>query len=213
MGRLPAAGTLRVSSIAAALVFAVALLFTACHHLEYVSVLPLDEAGFSYSSIQQLRQLDISKAEVAELVTARNGHVSEETCVELLRIARGHKEPFTGGEAVAALHAAGIADADILELDRLRQLGIWAGEAQAIRLAGISGRVIVARARRRGAGEPIPSGASLAHMKDAGVGEATLYELVNRGVTDADAEVIAKGRKKRGATDEQVLRDFPPAKQ
>jgi hypothetical protein len=99
----------------------------------------------------------------------------------------------------------------VLDLARARQLGMWAGEALAIRLTGVSDRVIVALARRRAAGQSIPTGASLAHMRDAGIGEPTMYELVaNRGITDQDAKAIAQGRKRRGATDEIILRDYPP---
>ena len=54
---------------------------------------PLDDAGFRYSSIQQLQQLDVTKAEVAELAKAAKGGVAEATCVDLVRVARGQK-PF-----------------------------------------------------------------------------------------------------------------------
>jgi len=195
--------------LACALLLGLAFAPAACRHFEYVSTKPLDDAGFSFSSIQQIEQLEPTKEEVAELVTAARGGVSESACVDLVRIARGQKRHFAEGDAVAALHAASIADPTILELARLRQVTSWSGEAQAIRLTGISDRVIVAVAQRRAASQPVPAGASLAHMKDAGVSEETLVELVSRGITDTDAESIV-WRKKRGWKDEQILHDFPP---
>ncbi len=70
-------------------------------------------------------------------------------------------------------------------------------------------RVIVSVAQRRAAGQPVPSGASLARMKDAGVSESTLLELLSRGLSDTDAARVVF-EKKHGWKDEQVLHDFPP---
>ncbi len=192
-----------------ALLLGAAIAPAACVRFKHVDLKPLDEAGFSYSSLQQIEQLDPTKEEVAELAKAAHGGVSESLCVQLLQVARGHKSHFAEGEPVAALHAAGISDPSIVELARLRQIESWSGEAQAIRLTGTSDRVILAVAGRRAAGLPVPSGASLAHLKDAGVSEATVLELLNRGITDSDAESIV-WRKKRRWTDEQILRDYPP---
>jgi hypothetical protein len=191
-----------------ALPLVVALAPAACRRLEYVSMRPLDDAGFSYSSVKQIEELEPTKAEVEELVKAFKGGMSEAACVDLVRVAHGQKTHFAQGEAVTALHAAGFSDPTIVELARLRQIESWAGEAQAIRLTGTSEPVIIAVAQRRAAGQPVPSGASLARMKDAGLSEATILELVSHGITDSDAESIVF-RKKRGWKDEQILRDYP----
>ena len=195
--------------LSCAVLVAAALAAPACRQLEYVSMRPLDDAGFRYSSIQQLQQLDVTKAEVAELAKAAKGGVAEATCVDLVRVARGQKTHFAEGDGAASLHAAGIADETIVELARLRQIAPWVGEAEAIRLTGTSDRVIVAVAQRRAAGQPVPSGASLARMKDAGVSEATVVELINRGLTDSGAATV-EFQKKHRWTDEQILHDFPP---
>jgi len=196
---------------AAALCFALGAVLstTACRQFQYVSMRPLDEIGFRYSTIQQLEKLDMTSAEVAELVKAAKGGVKEETCILLIHVARARQARFAEGEQAAALHAAGLADPAIVELAQLRQLASWSGEAGAIRLTGTSDRVIVAVARRRAAGEPAPTGPLLARMKDAGVAEPTVLELVERGISDSDAASVA-AVKKRGWTDEQILHDFPP---
>jgi hypothetical protein len=194
-------------ALAAALLMA--LCFSGCSRFEYVSTRPLDEAGFGYSAIQDLRALDLNGPEVAELVKTKRAGISDESCVELLRVAHGRRQRFTSGAGVAQLRSAGLGDAAIVELVRLGQLGTWTGDSEAIRLAGISDRVVLAVARRRAAGKPALSGASLTHMKNAGVGEPALYELAIRGITDADAKDIARGRVKRGVTDAVVLRAYP----
>ena len=196
-------------SLVLPLALAAAMGATACHKLEYVSLHPLEEAGFHYNAVHQLEGLDLTKPEVDELVKALQGGVDDETCVQLIRVVRGQKTRFAEGDAAASLHAAGIADATILELAQLRQLGPWHGEAGAIRLTGTSDRVILAVAKRRAAGQPAPSGASLAKMKDAGASEATIIELVQNGINDDDAASI-EFRKKKGWKDEQILRDYPP---
>jgi hypothetical protein len=199
----------RLRLLSGALLLATALAPAACRHLEYVSLRPLEEAGFHYNAVHQLEQLDLTKPEVDELVKAVKGGVNDETCVLLIRVARGQKTRFAEGDAAASAHAAGIADPTIVELAQLRQLGPWAGEAGAIRLTGNSDRVIVVVAKRRAAGQPVPSGASLARMKDAGVSEATIIELVQNGINEEDATAIAF-RKKKGWKDEQILHDFSP---
>ena len=186
-----------------------ALFLAACHSIEYVSMHPLEEAGVHYSYIKQFEALDMNNAEVAEVVKAVKGGVGEATCVLLVQTARGQKARFAEGDAAAAVHAAGLADPTIVELAELRQLGAWSGEAAAIRLTGTSDRVIVAVAKERAAGKPAPSGASLARMKDAGVSEATIIELVGRGLSDTDADSVV-WRKKKGWKDEQILKEFPP---
>lgn len=191
------------------LLLAAACAAPACQRFEYVSMKPLDDAGFSYSSEKLIQELDPTKEEVAEVVKAWKGGLSEPACVDLVRIARGQKGHFAQGEAVAGLHAANISDPTILELARLRQIESWGGEALAIRLTGTSERVIVAVAQGRAAGRPTPSGALLARMKDAGISEATIIELVSRGLSDTDAD-SAVWRKKHGWKDEQILHDLAP---
>ena len=179
-----------------------------CKRFEYVSTRPLDDAGFSYSIIETLRGLDINKAEVIELVRAKAGGISEQTCIDLVRVVRSRKQRFTVGAEVAQLRSAGVGDQALVELMRLDQLGPWTGEAEAIRLAGISDRVVLAVARRRAEGKPALSGASLTKMKNAGLSEPTIYELTVRGITDGEAEDLAARRYKGGFSEADVLRSY-----
>ncbi len=145
-----------------------------------------------FNSIEELRKLQISDAEVAELAKARQAGVSDETCIQLVRLARSRGEPLASGDAVANLRRVNVSEPAVLELARMDQLGLWSGEAQAMRLAGLSDRVILAVARRRAAGQPALSGSSLTQLKNSGMSETELLSLIDKGATDQQAsEMVA----------------------
>ena len=76
-----------------------------------------------------------------------------------------------------------------------------------MRLAGLSDAILLEVARHRAANQPVLAGASLANLKNAGVRELTLLELVRRGVPDSQAAAIIAFRR-HGATDAQIISHF-----
>jgi hypothetical protein len=98
----------------------------------------------------------------------------------------------------------GVSEDTVLELAKLNQLGLGAGELQAIKLASLSDGVILEVARHRSEGKPVLAGASLAALRNAGVRESTLLELARRGVPDSQADDIVAMRR-HGASDAQIL--------
>ena len=172
----------------------------ACGRVRRVDMGELEKAGMSYTRIEELRKMDVTESEVAEVVKVRQSGVSDATCVEVVRIFRGRAaEPakiFSAGDRSAGLRRAGMREAAILELARLDQLGIWAGEARAIRLAGISDEVILELARRRAAGQPTLSGPTLTQLRNAGMDNPALLELVRDGITDEAAEKFLSARRR-----------------
>jgi hypothetical protein len=197
--------------LARALLFAFALVLlcvAGCHRVMPTNTIPLDQSGLSFSSIQSLKSLNINDAEVAEIVKAKQGGLSDDGCIALVRLAHSRNEKFHTGDDVAQLLGASMAESTVLELAKLNQIGLWTGEAQAMRLAGLSDEIILEAAHRRAAGEPVLSGASLANFKNAGMGEGTLLQLVRRGVADSEAPEIIRLRR-RGWSDAQILRRYP----
>lgn len=189
--------------------FALAFLFVAgCHRVMPTNTIPLDQSGLSFSAIQSLKSLNINDAEVAEIVKAKQAGLSDDGCVALVRLAHSRNEKFHTGDDVAQLLGAGMAESTVIELAKLNQIGLWTGEAQAMRLAGLSDEIILEAAHRRAAGEPVLSGASLANFKNAGMSEGTLLQLVRRGVADSEAPEIIRLRR-RGWSDVQILRRYP----
>jgi hypothetical protein len=170
-----------------------------CKKIVALDTKPLDQAGMWFESIKQLRDLEITQAEIGQVARAREAGVSDAGCIELVKLARGQHQPFADGEAVASLRRAGVSEPTILELARINQLSSWSGEAMAMRLVGMPDDLLLAVAQRRAAGQPIPSGAALSRLKSTGLTDAQLLELVNRGTTDAQAEEIVAARQRAAA--------------
>ncbi len=159
----------------------------ACKRAEQTNTQPLDDAGMWFNSVSELRTLNVSNAEIGELAKTRQAGLSDPSCVELIKLARSRQQPFSGGQPIANLLSAGASEQTVLELARLNQLGLWAGEAQALRLAGLSDKVILAVAQRRSQGLPVLSGGKLAGLKNAGVSDSAIMDMVQKGITEEQA--------------------------
>jgi hypothetical protein len=167
---------------------------------------PLDEAGIGYSTIEALRALEVTDAEVTQVVKARRAGLRDASCLELVRLARSRGWPFHEGDAVAALTLVNFTEDEILELGRLNQLGLWVGEAQAMRFAAIEKGIVLSMARARAARRPVPSSAAMVKLKDAGFSDSEMLTIVERGTTDAEALSAAQGRQPRGTSKFRRLR-------
>jgi len=186
-------------------------LTASCKHVQPLDTKPLDGAGMDYSTIKQFQSLNVTAPEVAELSKARNAGFSDASCIAAYQISHSRGQVFNSGDAIAGLVGAGMHEQTILELDKLNQLGIGAGELEAMHLAGLSDAVILQVARHRADGKPEFSGASLAGMKNAGLREATILELASRGIPDSQAAAIITARR-HGAKDADILRRFTGSK-
>jgi hypothetical protein len=138
-------------------------------------------------SVPQLKTLNVSNAEIGELAKAHQAGLTDPSTVVLIQLARDHKTPFAEGDSVADLLNAGSSEATVLELARLNQLGAWAGEARAMRLAGLSDKIILAVAHRRSQGLSVLSGEKLGELKNTGVTDAMILEMIQKGDSDATA--------------------------
>jgi hypothetical protein len=147
-----------------------------------------------FSNVEQLRQLGVADSEVPQLISVRQAGVSDESCVEFVRIAHMRHQPFTDGQAIAGLINAGVDEKSVLELARLNQLGLWAGEALALRLSGLSDQVILTVARRRAASQPVLSSVKVSALKNAGLNEAQILADINSGTSDEQADKIIAAR-------------------
>jgi len=135
-------------------------------------------------SVPQLKTLNVSNAEVGELSKAHEAGLTDPSSVVLIKLARDHKLPFADGQSVADLLNAGSSEATVLELARLNQLGPWAGEARAMRLTGLSDKIILAVAKRRSQDLPVLSGEKLGELKNTGASDAVILEMIQKGDSD-----------------------------
>ena len=93
----------------------------------------------------------------------------------------------------AGMLGAGLKESSVLAIVRLDLLAEFAGEAQAMRLAGISDDVVLNIARRRAKGETVISGSRLAGLRNVGYSNVELVAALDRGITDKQAqEAIAR---------------------
>ena len=177
--------------VAATLVF---VFIAGCGNARHADMTPLDQGGMYFKGIDQLRQLKINDPEVQQLVAARAAGLDDASCIELVRIARAHQQPFAAGETVAELLGAGFRKDSILTLARLGQLESWAGEAQALHLSGLSDDVILSVARRRAAGQPVLSSRKIVDLQNAGLSQTELIAEIDRGLSDTAADDIIMRR-------------------
>ena len=178
-----------------------------CHRIQPAQLQPLYNSGMAYDAVTRLTALKITPSEVSQIAQARQSGFSDEGCVAVLQIYRSRNQAFNAGAAIAGLIGAGASESLVLKLAGLNQLGLGAGELEAMRLAGLSDDILLAVAQHHAAGRPVLSGASLAGLKNLGMGSRTLLELAERGVPDSRAAEIMKMRR-RGANDAQILRNF-----
>ena len=180
-----------------------------CQHVRYIDTKPLDQAGMEYSAIQQVKKLNPSDAEIAEVAKAKMGGLSDRACIELLEISRSQNRPADFADAADNLVQVGMTEDNILALARMKQLGVPSGELTAMKLTGLSDAVVMEVARRHAAGKQALSGVSLAHLKDAGFSQAGLFELVRRGVRDDQVPAIISLRHKKWS-EAEILKQYPP---
>jgi hypothetical protein len=188
---------------------AIALGAAGCKSIQPLDTKPLDGAGMSYNTISQLKALQITAPEVAQLSAARASGFSDASCLAVMNVYRSRRQPFDAGDDIAGLVRAQVSDQTIIELAKMDQLGLSSGELEAMRLAGLSDAILLEVARHRAANQPVLAGASLANLRNAGVRELTLLELARRGVPDSQASAILAFRR-RGATDAQIISHFAP---
>jgi len=197
----------RRSSFTAIFVFAVLMFQSACESLKPLETKPLDNAGMHYSAIKELKALHITAAEVGEIAKVRESGLTDADCVSLLQIFHGRRESFSAGDAVASLYQSGVSEGSVLALAGMDQLGLGYGELQAMHLAGLSDAIVLEVARHHASGIPALSGASLGTLRNLRIDNATLLELVRRGIPDSQAsEIIALRR--HGSSDAAILRHF-----
>ncbi len=184
------------------------LILTSCQSLKPLDTNALDQAGMSFATVQALRGMNITNAEVSQVATARQAGLSDEDCLTLVRLEHSRKQDFDFGATVAQFLRAGGSSSAIVQLEQIDQLRSWGGEAVAMRLAGLSDEIILEDAHRRAGNLPVLSGAALANFKNTGMREATLLQLVRRGVPDDESATIIALRH-RGWSDAMILRRYP----
>lgn len=154
------------------------------------------EAGFYSGTIEELKKLNASDAEVAELVKLKNAGVSEDTMVGLVRIAHEHQHSFMNTEAVRNLAGANFSDARILQIAQTDKLDSIGGDAVMLHVIGLSDPTVQMLLDRRLRGTPTLSINAIAELKNTGLSEKDIVYRIQNGMTDSQAMAEASARKK-----------------
>jgi len=159
-----------------------------CHQHPLTDYRPLDQAGMWSSGLEQLKTLNTSDSEVAQLVKAKQAKLSDDTCVALVAAAHEKRHPFVSGDATANLANAGYPEAEILEIARADKLDSISGDAVTLRLIGLSDNFVQMVLRRRLEGRRTLSSPEIARLRNTGLTEKQILERINSGMTDAQAD-------------------------
>lgn len=156
----------------------------------------LDQAGMWSSNIAELKKLDASDSEVAQLARLKQAGFSDDTCVALLAAAHNRQHPFISAESALSLAGAGFTEAAILEFGKADRLDSIMGDAVTLRLIGLSDATTQAILQRKIAGLPVLSSGEIARLKNTGLTEKQVLDRINQGMTDeqADREIEARKR-------------------
>jgi hypothetical protein len=182
-----------------------ALLFAGCQHHPETDYTALDQSGMWSSSLDELKKLHASDGEVAQLTKLKQAGASDELCLSLLKIARSHQHEFTSSESVMTLSRVGYSDDAILELAKSEQIDILSGEAVTLKLIGLSSPTVQTILRRRMQGLPTMTSAQIGRLKNTGMSEMQILDVVSEGLPPDQAEAYVT---KREATRNHANTDF-----
>src|SRR5882724_10745284 len=163
-------------------------LFVKRHQHPLTDYRPLDMAGMNSGTVEQLKKLNTSDVEVAQLVKLKQSNVTDDTCVALLSDARQHQHVFASADSTISLAGAGFTEAQILDIAGKDQLDTVSGEAVTLRLIGLSDATVQMLLKRHMDGQTTLSSGQISRLKNTGLTERQILERINQGMTDDAAE-------------------------
>src|SRR5258707_10923474 len=171
-----------------ALLLGVFILLAGCKKHILTDYRPLDQAGMWSSGLEQLKKLDTSDPEVAQLVKVKQARLSDDTCVALVAAAHERKHPFASGDSTANLAGAGYSEAQILDIARADQLDAISGDAVALHLIGLSDNFVQIVLQRRLQRQATIGTPQIARLKNTELSEKQILDKIKSGMTDAQAD-------------------------
>lgn len=174
-------------------------LLAGCHSHPLTDYRPLDKAGMWSSSMEELKKLNVSDAEIGQLVSLKRAGVTDDMCVSLVAAAHDHHHPFASATAAGNLNSAGFTDEQILAIARNDQLDSLSGDAVMLRLIGLADPTVELILERRLKGLPTISSAEIGRLKNTGLSEREIVARIQSGMSDAQADAEASAREKARA--------------
>ena len=147
---------------------------------------PLD-AMYS-STVDQLKKMKVTELEVIQLGKLKQAGASDELCLALYRIAHQHGHDFSSGDAAIQLSQAGYSDVQIQEMAESDQIDVLSGDAITLKLIGLSNSTVQEIIHRRVQGLPTMTSQQIGRVKNTGMSERQILDLVDSGLTGDDAD-------------------------
>jgi len=140
------------------------------------------------SDIEELKGMNVSDAEIAQVVKLKQAGISDDGCVELVNQAHVHKHLFTSADSAASMVGARFSESQVLELARADKLDAISLDAVTLKLIGLSDATVQIVLQRHLNGQPVMASAEISRLKNTGLTERQILERINAGETDAQAE-------------------------
>ena len=198
-------GSMRKSLVLLSLVgFALA----GCKAKPKIDYTALDQSGMWSTNLAQIKQMNVSSAEVGELTRLKRAGASDQLCLSLLKAARDHKHEFTSSDSVISLSSSGYSDAQILEMAQADKLDALSSDAVMLKLIGLSNSTVQIVIQRRELGLPTLTSAQIGRLKNTGESEKKILEVINQGLSDQQAETyIARLESTRNHSHTEFVRN------
>ena len=163
-------------------------LLAGCQKQPETDYSPLDQSGMFSTTLNTVKKMKLSNAEIAQLATLKKAGASDDFCLKMLQIARGHNHDFISGDSAVALSRAGYSDAQILEMAQADKVDALSDDAVMLKLMGLSNSTVQTVIQRREQGLPTLTSAQIGRLKNIGISEKRILEMVNDGLAGQQAE-------------------------
>jgi hypothetical protein len=170
------------------------LLLGGCRSHPLTDYRPLDQAGMFSSNIEDLKGLNLTNEEIAQVVKLKSAGITDDNCVELVRTAHTHQHLFLSAESASSLAGAGFSDQQILEIAHADKLDSVSIDAVTLKLIGLSDATVQMVLKRHLAGQPVMASAEISELKNTGLTERQIVERINSGETDEQAQKEIRAR-------------------
>jgi len=148
----------------------------------------LDQSGMFSTALSQVKEMKPSNGEIAQLAALKRAGAGDDLCLTLLRAARAHHHEFTSGDSAVQLSRAGYSDAQILEMAQADKVDSLSADAVMLKLMGLSNSTVQAVIERREQGLPTLTSAQIGRLKNTGMSERKILDLINQGLSGQQAE-------------------------
>jgi hypothetical protein len=184
-----------------------AILLSGCQKHVQTDYTALDQSGMWSSTLDEVKALKPSDLEITQLTKLKHAGASDDLCLALLKAARAHNHEFSNADSAMDLSRAGYTDAQILAMAQSDQIEILSGEAVTLKLIGLSNPTVQEIMQRRIQGLPTLTSEQIGRLKNTGMSEKQILEIVNQGLSDQEAEsLIAKREAVRNHSNTDFVR-------